>query len=329
LLSIRDVSVDFVSAKGRVRAIDRVTLDVARGEILGLAGESGSGKSTLAQALLRILPPPAVITGGSALFEGRDLFAMSERDLCNVRWKRLAIVLQSSLDALNPVLPIGEQLVDTLRAHGSARGQESRRAAELLDAVGIASSRLRSYPHELSGGMRQRVAIALAIALDPALVILDEPTTALDVLVERDVLAMLLGLRDRMGFSVVFITHDLARMSQVSDRIAVLYGARLVEVARTAELLRAPRHPYTQALLRTIPSVEPRDGGLVTIRGTPPSLVTPPLGCRFHPRCDKAIEACRAEQPALLRLGPDHIAACHLEREPARIEPDGQAALTS
>jgi peptide/nickel transport system ATP-binding protein len=313
LLSIRGLCVDYVTDGGLVRAVDRASLDVAPGEILGLAGESGSGKSTLAQALLRVLPPPAVITGGEVWFEGRDLLALSEPALRQVRWRRISIVLQSAMDALSPVLTIGEQLADTLRAHGRVTAPAARaRAAELLELVGIAPDRLRSHPHELSGGMRQRVSIALALALEPALVILDEPTTALDVIVEREILDELLALRARLGFAVLFITHDLGRMLEVSDRIAVFYAARLVEVAPAAALRADPRHPYTRGLLRAFPSLH-GDTPPAVIPGAPPSLAAPPPGCRFHPRCPVALEACRREEPPLVALGPGRASACLLE----------------
>jgi peptide/nickel transport system ATP-binding protein len=334
LLSIRDLCVDYVTPAGPVRAVDRVSLDVARGEVVGVAGESGCGKSTMAQALLRILPPPAVITGGEVRFEGKDLLRLSEPELREVRWRRIAMVFQSAMDALNPVLTVGEQLVDTLKAHGGswsvhperfdsaqdtlrahAAGPKSReardRAASLLELVGIAPDRLRSFPHQLSGGMRQRVGIAIALALEPALVILDEPTTALDVIVEREILQQILELRRRLGFSVLFITHDLARMLEISDRVAVFYAARLVEVAPAATLRTAARHPYARGLLRAFPTLR-GDAVPEVIPGAPPSLRAPPSGCRFHPRCADAVPACRESAPALEVVGPGHAVACRL-----------------
>jgi peptide/nickel transport system ATP-binding protein len=316
LLSIRDLDVDFLTPRGAVRGVDKLSLDVARGEILGIAGESGSGKSTLAQAILRVLPPPAVIRGGQVLFEGRDLLKASEAELRDVRWKRISIVLQSSLDALNPVLDVRAQILDTLLAHGApgadALPRAEERARSLLKMVEIPVERLRSYPHELSGGMRQRVAIALALALDPALVILDEPTTALDVVVERDILAMLMELRTRRGFSIMLITHDLGRMMQVCDRVAILYAARLVELGPVASLHARPLHPYTQGLLRAFPTLDDADGPSVSIAGAPPSLESPPPGCRFHPRCPHAEGRCRTEAPRLSVVEEDRRVACHL-----------------
>ncbi len=311
LLSIRDLCVDYVTPEGPVRAVDRVSLEVRRGETVGVVGESGSGKSTFAQAILRILPPPAVIGGGSVVFEGNDLLAMTEAELRRLRWSRISIVIQSAMQALNPVIPVGEQILDTLAAHG-ARGGGRARAAELLEMVGIPVERLDAYAHQLSGGMRQRVGIALALALEPSLVILDEPTTALDVIVERDILARVRELQRERGFAVLFITHDLGRMLQVSDRVVVFYGGRIAEIAAARELAAAPRHPYTQGLLRAFPSVHGDVRDAVSIPGIPPSLRTPPSGCRFHPRCPHAMERCRMEEPPRFEFAGGHEAACWL-----------------
>ena len=313
LLSVRDLCVDYVTDRGPVRAVDRVSFDLERGEILGVAGESGCGKSTVAQALLRILPPPAVISGGQALFEGRDLLALDEDELRELRWQRISMVFQSAMDALNPVIPVGEQIRDTLRAHRRVSNRAARaRAGELLELVGIPPDLTDAYAHQLSGGMRQRLGIAIALALEPSLVILDEPTTALDVIVEREILGHIRTLQRQLGFAVLFITHDLARMLQVSDRVAVFYAARLAELGPAAEVRRAPRHPYTQGLLRAFPAVHGGTVELASIPGAPPSLGDPPPGCRFHPRCELAVERCRREEPELRRLAPGHSAACHL-----------------
>jgi peptide/nickel transport system ATP-binding protein len=310
LLAIRDLCVDYVTGAGPVRAIDRVSLEVRAGEILGIAGESGSGKSTLAQAVLRILPPPGVITGGAVRLAGEDLLALDERALRAVRWQRIAMVFQSAMDALNPVITVGEQIEDTLRAHTDMSAAAARtRAAVLLERVGLAPAQLDAFAHQLSGGMRQRVGIAIALALDPPLVILDEPTTALDVIVERAILDRIRGLRDQLGFSVIFISHDLARMLEFSDRIAIFYAARLVEIAPARALGSTPRHPYTQGLLRAFPSLHEQGGGQ-SIPGAPPSLADPPAGCRFHPRCPLVMDRCRRERPELREVAPDHAVAC-------------------
>jgi peptide/nickel transport system ATP-binding protein len=227
------------------------------------------------------------------------------------------MVFQSAMDALNPVLTIGEQIGDTLQAHhagGQGAASRRERSAELLSLVGIAAERLESYPHQLSGGMRQRVGIAIALALDPALVVLDEPTTALDVIVEGEILQKILELRRRFGFSVIFITHDLTRMMQICDRVAIFYSGRLVEVAPAAELRASPRHPYTQGLLKAFPSVHGTDEELTSIPGSPPSLRNPPPGCRFHPRCGQVIDRCRTEEPLLRAVGDHRAAACHVAK---------------
>ncbi|MCM2335003.1 MAG: ABC transporter ATP-binding protein, partial [Anaeromyxobacteraceae bacterium] len=299
LLRVRGLEVDWIGPQGPVRALDDVSFELSAGEVLGVAGESGSGKSTLAQAILRILPAPAVITRGEVVFEGQDLLRLDEPALRRVRWRRLSMVFQSAMDALNPVLTVEAQLVDTLAAHGAAgRAAARERAAALLELVGIPTDRLSAFPHQLSGGMRQRVGIALALALEPRLVILDEPTTALDVIVEREILAQLLELRRRLGFAVMFITHDLNRMLQISDRVAVFYAARLAEIGPAAALREDPRHPYTRALLSAFPSLHGPRGERAGIPGAPPSLRQPPSGCRFHPRCPAAVEGCRAGAPA-------------------------------
>lgn len=313
LLSLRDFSVDYITGDGPVRAVDGVSLDLHRGEILGIAGESGSGKSTLAQAVMRILPPPAVISGGEVRFEGRNLLSLSEGELRDLRWKRISMVFQSAMDSLNPVIPIGEQIVDTLLAHGGTSGGDARRrTGDLLEMVGIPRDRLGSYAHQLSGGMRQRVGIALALALTPSLVILDEPTTALDVVVEREILREIRALQRELGFAVIFITHDLARMLQFCGRVAIFYAARLVEMGPSEALRADPKHPYTRGLLGAFPTLTGESGELTGIPGAPPSLVAPPAGCRFHPRCPLAVDRCRVEVPELRRLAADRSAACHL-----------------
>lgn len=316
LLRLEDVCVDYLSPRGAVRALERITFDLAPGEILGIAGESGSGKSTLAQALLRILPPPGVITGGTARFEGRDLFALSDVEMRDLRWRRIAMVFQAAMDSLNPVISIAEQFADTFHAHPVPGGppvtpRVSRdRAAALLERVGIPADRLDSHAHQLSGGMRQRVGIALALALEPRLLILDEPTTALDVIVEREILEQIRSLQRAQGFAVLFITHDLTRMLQYSDRVAIFYAGRIVEITPVPLHDGAPAHPYTRGLLDAFPTVHGGAGERKSIPGAPPSLEAPPSGCRFHPRCGRALPACREREPELVTLSPGHRAAC-------------------
>ena len=313
LLEVVDLSVDYVTATGRVRAVDHVSLTIGRGELVGLAGESGSGKSTLVHALMRTLAPPAIIVGGAVRLAGRDLLALDDRALRAVRWRELALVFQSAMDALNPVLTIGEQLVDTVLAHESiTRGAARARAEALLAMVGIDPRRVDDHPHMLSGGMRQRVAIAIALALSPPLLLMDEPTTALDVVVESDILTMLADLRRELGFSVLLISHDLPLMLGRTDRLGVLYAGKLVELGPTAALATAPAHPYTRGLLAAFPPLFGPRTPLIGIPGAPPRLSDLGPGCAFSPRCALATDTCRAVTPRLTARGPDHAAACHV-----------------
>lgn len=314
LLSVRDLRVEYLTPAGPVGAVDGVSFDIGRGEVLGLAGESGSGKSTVAQALLRILRPPAVITGGQVLLEGEDVLGMSEARLRELRWRKVSLVFQSAMSSLNPILTIGEQIVDVIEAHQRVKRSEAvDRAASLLKLVGIDSTRLTSYPHQLSGGMRQRVVIAIALALEPPLMLMDEPTTALDVVVQQEILHQVSELKDKLGFSILFITHDLSLILEFSTRIAVLYAGKLVEMAPSQDLFHAPRHPYTKGLLSSVPSVRGPRRKLVGIPGSPPDMRKLPVGCRFHPRCPSATDRCRASEPELRALGPGHLEACHLD----------------
>lgn len=314
LLSVRDLSVEYWSAAGEARAVDRVSFDLRRGEILGMAGESGSGKSTLALSVMRMLGPPAVITGGQVLFDGQDVLEMSEEQLRRWRWAKVSMVFQSAMNALNPVLTIFDQIADTLYAHRDDISPEKARseAVRLVELVGIDPDRLDAYPHMLSGGMRQRVAIAIALALSPPLLIMDEPTTALDVVVQHEILQRITELRDTFGFSILFITHDLPLMLQFCDRIGILYGGRLAELGPSEQLHEHARHPYTHGLMHAMPDVITGDEELHGIPGAPPSLLDPPPGCRFAPRCASAIAACSQTQPPLTEVGAGHVAACHL-----------------
>jgi len=313
LLEVRNLSVDFWTPRGPVRAVDNVSLSIAPGEILGLAGESGCGKSTTGFAIIRLIEPPGVISGGQILLRGRDILAFSPTELRKLRWSRISMVFQSAMNALNPVARIGEQIVDAIRAHERVgRRQAEERAAELFTLVNIEPSRLRSYPHELSGGQRQRAVIAVALALNPELVIMDEPTTALDVVVQRAILREIVRLQARLGFSILFITHDLSLLIELSDRIAIMYAGKVVETAAAQELFRNPLHPYTVGLLDSSPSVHGRTGKLRGIPGTVPDLRTPPPGCRFADRCPRVRPYHRQVEPPLLEMSPGHWVACHL-----------------
>ncbi|MEV0385283.1 ABC transporter ATP-binding protein [Nonomuraea sp. NPDC050643] len=306
VLEIRDLGVDYLSGSGTVHAVTGVSLDLRRGEILGLAGESGSGKSTLAGAVARLLRPPAAITSGSVVYHRQDgtavdVLTLQKNELRAFRWKELAVVFQSAMNSLNPVGTVGAQIDDVLRAHAPrmSRDERAERTAELLRRVGISADRRRSYPHELSGGMRQRAAIAIALALNPEVIIMDEPTTALDVVVQRDILHEIRALREEYGFAVVFITHDLSLLMEISDRIAIMYAGRVVEIGTARGLHEGARHPYTVGLLRSFPRLHGPREELLGIPGTPPDLRSPPPGCAFHPRCGVSVAACSSVVPVL------------------------------
>jgi peptide/nickel transport system ATP-binding protein len=321
ILNVRDLCVDYGVGAGGVRAVTDASMVLRRGEVLGLAGESGSGKSTLAYAITRLLRAPGVITGGEVRFTGKDvsldLLAAGPAELRKVRWSQISVVFQSAMHALNPVARIDAQLTDALRAHRREMTAEQRRqrAIELLGLVGISEDRLRSYPHELSGGMRQRVMIAMALVLDPEVVIMDEPTTALDVVTQREILNELMQLKDRLGFAVVFITHDLSLLIELADTIAIMYAGRILEQGPARELFRAPRHPYTLGLLNSFPALHGERVRMEGIPGAPPSLTALPGGCSFHPRCPFALDRCREEFPPAAELPGDaagRLAACWL-----------------
>ena len=320
LLEVRGLQVEY----GHVRAVDGVDLQIGTGEILGVAGESGCGKSTLANAVMQILRPPARIVGGSIVFQGEDLTAKSQEELRRFRWRNVSMVFQSAMNALNPVMRVGDQFVDMMHAHERiSKHRAILRAGELLELVGMDKRRVRSYPHELSGGMRQRVIIAMALALSPELVILDEPTTALDVVVQREILQEVDALKRELGFAVLFITHDLSLLLEFADRIGIMYAGELVELAPAAALGARAQHPYTQALLSSFPPLTGPVVRMTGIPGSPPDLADPPSGCRFHPRCPHCIperlglfRRQTTERPRLREVEPGHFAACHLLEEP-------------
>jgi peptide/nickel transport system ATP-binding protein len=320
LLDVRNLTVDYLTPRGRARAVDRISFSIAPGEVFGLAGESGCGKSTAAHAIMRLIKPPGRIAGGQILIGGEDVAAMSERKLRDVRWRRISIVFQSAMNALNPVLNIGTQIVDAIRAHEKVSRQQAHdRAAELFELVGLSPDRLRSFAHQLSGGQRQRAVIAMALALNPELIILDEPTTALDVVVQRDILQQIKDLKSRFDFSILFITHDLSLLVEISNRMAIMYAGRIVEQAPAGRLLDKPLHPYTVGLMSSFPSIFGEKRQLQGIPGSPPDLVMPPRGCRFSPRCPHCLpenrELYRLQteiQPVLREVEPDHWVACHL-----------------
>jgi peptide/nickel transport system ATP-binding protein len=319
LLELRGLTVDY----GRARAVDGVDLTVHEGEILGLAGESGCGKTTIANAVMQILRPPGRISGGSIVFRGEDLVGKSDEDLRRFRWRSVSMVFQSAMNALNPVMRVGDQFVDAMRAHeGIDKKRALAQAQELLELVGIDPDRVRAYPHQLSGGMRQRVIIAIALALNPELIVLDEPTTALDVVVQREIMQQVEALKRDFGFAVLFITHDVSLLLEFADRIAIMYAGEVVESAPAQKLAAGAQHPYTQGLLQSFPPLSGPLERLTGIPGSPPDVRNLPSGCRFHPRCphctrDNASLYLRqtTERPVLREIAPGHLVACHLVEE--------------
>jgi peptide/nickel transport system ATP-binding protein len=313
LLDVRGLCVEYLTSKGPVRAAEDVWLSIAAGQIVGLAGESGCGKSTVAHAIMRLLRPPALITAGQVLVDGDDVLDMDEEELARLRWRKVALVFQSAMNALNPVMKLGDQIADVIIHHlGATREAARARAAELLDLVGIDAKRLDAYPHELSGGMRQRAVIAIALALNPPLLLMDEPTTALDVVVQREILQEIQRLKQQLGFAILFITHDLSLLVEFADQIAIMYAGRIVEQAPSRELFERAQHPYTEGLMHSFPPLSGPKQHLLGIPGTPPNLACPPSGCRFHPRCPMAMPRCAKIEPHLQQIAKEHLVACLL-----------------
>ncbi len=318
LLQIKDLHTQFKTDEGIVRAVDGVTYDVAEGETLGLVGESGCGKSVSALSILRLIPsPPGKIVSGEVIFEGQDLVKADESEIRHIRGNRIAMIFQEPMTSLNPVLTIGRQMSEAIELHLKLGKSDSRkRSIELLDMVGIPSAerRLDDYPHQFSGGMRQRVMIAMALSCNPKLVLADEPTTALDVTIQAQVLEILARLSREFGTAVIIITHNLGVVARYANRVNVMYAGKIVESATAAEVYGNPRHPYTIGLLRSVPRLdEAKKSRLDPIEGSPPDLAHLPVGCSFHPRCKFAIDKCFTEVPTMMSVGEGHMSACWVQ----------------
>jgi peptide/nickel transport system ATP-binding protein len=339
LLEVNDLRTYFHTDLGVARAVDGVSFSIEKGEVLGIVGESGCGKSVTSLSIMRLLPePPAQIMPGSSVrFEGRDLLELKEEAMRRVRGDDIAMIFQEPATSLNPVHPVGEQIAETLRVHrGLNRAQARARAVDLLRLVGLPDpeERVRAYPHQLSGGQRQRVMIAIALACEPDLLIADEPTTALDVTIQAQILDLLASLRERLGMAILLITHDLGVVAEVCDRVVVMYAGHVVEEGRVADIFRDPRHPYTQGLLQAIPRLGQKTDRLAVIPGVVPNATAWPVGCRFHTRCPYGWELCVREAPELFDAGPGHRSRCWLEKHPERrlqveAERGGYAAATA
>jgi peptide/nickel transport system ATP-binding protein len=304
VLEVRDLRVEYATSRGAVAAVDGVDLDVAPGEFVGVVGESGCGKSTLLFAIARLLSPPAAIAGGTVDFKGQNLVTLTERQLNVLRWRDLSVVMQSAMNALNPVTTIAAQFKDALETHSrSSARQTHERSVEVLELVGIDPVHLKSYPHQLSGGMRQRAMIAMALLFTPDLVIMDEPTSALDVVAQRSLMVQIKELQQRLGFAVIFVTHDMSLVSHFSDQLLVMYAGQVVEAGPTRTVFDQPAHPYSRGLLDAFPSIRGPRVALTGIPGSPPELAHPPSGCRFHPRCPVVEIQCEDVTPPLFDVG--------------------------
>jgi peptide/nickel transport system ATP-binding protein len=300
ILEVEDLSVAYLTEAADIRAVEHVSLTLEAGEFLGIVGESGCGKSTLMFAIAQLLSPPAEITSGRVVFRGQDLVRLTDNELRHVRWRDYSVVMQSAMNALNPMKSIGAQLKDTMRAHERLSNDAMRRrSVEVLRLVGIDAAHLESYPHQLSGGMRQRAMIAMALLFTPELVIMDEPTSALDVVAQRSLMTQIKELQQRLGFAVMFVTHDMSVIAHYSDRVMVMYAGQVAEIGATGSIFEHPLHPYSKGLLDAFPSVRGPRRALTGIPGSPPDLGRPPTGCRFHPRCNVAMPQCTTTEPDL------------------------------
>ena len=311
LLEIKNLKVYYYTRRGAVRAVDGVSLYMDRGETLGLVGESGSGKSTLGLSILRLIPPPGKIVDGKIVFDGMDITSMPEDEIIKIRGKRISMVFQDPMTSLDPLMKIGDHLIETIMVHENVSREEAeKRAKELLESVGILPDRFNDYPHQFSGGMRQRVMIALALALNPDLIIADEPTTALDVIIQAQILELMKELKKKFNAGIILITHDISIVAEMADRIALMYAGQLMEFSDALSIFEEPLHPYTEALLQSIPNIQLSDQKLRYIPGSPPDLINPPSGCRFHPRCPYVMDVCRVKEPPMIEVEKGRMVKC-------------------
>jgi len=313
ILEIEKLTVHFPIYIGTVRAVEDVTLEIKQGEVMGLVGESGCGKSTLGFSILRLLRPPGLIAGGQIRYHGNDIVKMNKQELLAIRGKRIAMIFQDPLTSLNPLFRVGDQFIEAIQTHASevSNKEALERAADMLKRLGIAPDRLYEYPHQMSGGMRQRIMIGIALVLNPDLLLADEPTTSLDVIVEAQFLDLLNELREQFNLTILLISHNIGIVAQMADRVTVMYGGRLAETGKAEALFADPRHPYTQGLLASIPNIKLDQPKLHSMPGAPPDLVEPPSGCVFHPRCPHVMDKCRGEIPPSFN-DQDHRTACWL-----------------
>lgn len=315
LLEVQDLKTYYVTLRGFVKAVDGVSFKVEKGEALGLAGESGCGKTTIAISLLRILPSGGRIVGGKILFNKEDIVQLTENDMRkNIRWKGISIVFQGAMNALNPVFKVGDQISEAILTHESdvTKKEADERVAKLLETVGMEPSRANNYPHEFSGGMRQRALIAMALACNPELILADEPGTALDVIVAAQVLKLMKELKAKLNLAMILISHDLSIIAETCDKTVIMYGGKIAEYGDVVTIFKEPLHPYTQGLISAFPSIRAAKTRMTSIPGFPPDLLNPPPGCRFHERCPYAMNICKEKDPEFLEVGNEHYVSCHL-----------------
>ncbi len=312
LLSVRELTMEYKTKKGWVSAIDNVSFDLPKGLSMGLVGESGCGKTSIAMTLLRLLPDNAKIKGGQILLDGKDLIPMAEEQMQNVRWNRISMVFQAAMNALDPVYRVGDQIIESIVQHepNVQPNAVRERVGKLFQLVGIDPKLMDRYPHEFSGGMRQRAVIAMSLSCNPDLIIADEPTTALDVIVQDQVLRELRKIQKQLGMSMIYISHDIAVIAEVAELLGVMYAGRLAEMSTSHDIFKRPMHPYTVALMSAFPSIRGPKQKLEALPGEPPDLLFPPKGCRFHPRCPRALAQCKKEQPPFEDAGGGHMVAC-------------------
>jgi oligopeptide/dipeptide ABC transporter ATP-binding protein len=316
LLEVSNLKTYYFTEFGTVKAVDNVNLNLDKGQCLGIAGESGCGKSTMALSVLKLIKPPGRIVDGKILLDGTDIVPLPPKEMRKIRWKRIAMVFQSAMASLNPVYTIEKQIVEAILTHCDISKEQAReKAAELLESVGLRRSNLRNYPHELSGGMRQRAFIAMALSCDPDLLIADEPTTALDVVTQAQILMLLKDLQKARNLAIMVISHDLSILAQICNYLAVMYAGKIVENADISTIFSEPAHPYTSALIAAFPSLKGKKRPLSILPGEPPNLANLPKGCAFHPRCPKALAICQEVEPEIIEISSGHYVACHLYGE--------------
>jgi peptide/nickel transport system ATP-binding protein len=313
LIEIKDLKTYYFIPEGTVRAVDGVSLSLERGQALGLVGESGCGKTTVALSSMKLLPSNARIVEGEILFDGENLVTKTEEDMNRIRWKRISLVFQGAMNALNPVFKVGDQIVEAITTHnkGMSKRDAVKRTCELLELVGVDHSRAQDYPHEFSGGMKQRAVIAMALSCDPDVLVADEPTTALDVITQARTLELIKELQAKLGLSMIVITHDLSLTAEICTHIAIMYAGKIVECGSTKSIYDEPMHPYTEALLSAFPSILGPIKKMETLPGFPPDLCNPPSGCRLYPRCPHAEDQCKGKEPELVEVKKDHCVACY------------------